>query len=167
VTTILERKTADRRIIQTSKEWLVAPEDGEWRLVWFDDRDDLTAAAEGFFGQVNAADGTSTLDGSITEFAHSASPLVNVANYTPWVFRGLQRQELLGAEVVAEDITKGEIATEFPRVVSWASPSELDTIAADNAVVAVRLRDERAGIEAFTQRWLLAPELDEWRVVGL
>jgi len=167
VTAILERKTADRKIIRTSLEWLVAPEDGEWRLVWFDDRDDLTAAAEGFYGQVNAADGTSMLDDSITEFTHSASPLVNVSNYTPWVIRGLQRQELLGTEVVAQDISRGEIASEFTPVVSWASRNELDAIVENNAVVALRLRDEQAGIDAFTQRWLLAPEYDEWRVVWL
>lgn len=167
VTTILDWRGANGAPVRISREWLVAPENGEWRLVWFDGRNDPLAAAEGFFSRVNAADGISTLDESIAEFTHSASPLVNASNYTPWLFRGLRRQELLGTEIIAADIARDEIASDFSPVVGWASENELDTIVEDNTVVAVRLRDEQAGIDAFTQSWLLAPEYDKWQVVWL
>lgn len=146
-------------------EWLVAPEDGAWRLVWVDDRNSPRAAARRFFRQVKAAETLEALDEPVAEWSHSLSPLVNVAEYTPWYFRGLRRQMLEGTAVVAENIDTGEIATEFAPVTNWASRDELDTIAEENAVVAVSLRDGQLGVEELEQLWLLAPDNGTWRLV--
>lgn len=148
-----------------AKEWLVAPEDGAWRLVWVDDRNSPRAAARAFFRQVTVAETLEALDEPVAEWSHSLSPLVNVAEYTPWYFRGLRRQTLEGTRIAAENIDAGEIAAEFAPVTNWASRDEIDTIAEENAVIAVSLRDEQLGIEELEQTWLLAPDNGEWRLV--
>ena len=48
---------------------------------------------------------------------------------------------------------------------NWASRDELDTIAEENAVVAVSLRDGQLGVEELEQLWLLAPDNGTWRLV--
>lgn len=150
-----------------AKEWLVAPEDGEWRLVWFRERESPRAAAREFFRQVKLADSFEALDRPVGDLSHSTSPLVNVAEYTPWYFRGLRRQELIRTSVVAENIDPSDIASEFTAFTSWASRDDLEAVAEANAVVALSLRDEALGIENFTQKWLTAPQFGEWRVVWL
>lgn len=146
-------------------EWLVAPEDDEWRLVWFDDRKSPEAAAREFFRQVTLAESLGALDDPVAERSHSASPLVNVAEYTPWYFRGLRRQELVQTHLVAENISSDEIASQFTPLLSWASRDEIGAIAEKNAVVALSLSDEYVGVSNFRQRWLMAPEDGEWRLV--
>ncbi|ELZ27742.1 hypothetical protein C475_07470 [Halosimplex carlsbadense 2-9-1] len=148
-----------------AKEWLVAPEDGEWRLVWFGERDSPEAAVREFFRQVALAETFEALDEPVADLSHSASPLVNVAEYTPWYFRGLRRQELDRTEVVTEDVESAAIASEFTSFVSWTSRDAIEDIAGENAVVATSLSDDQLGIETFEQRWLVAPEYGEWRVV--
>lgn len=148
-----------------AKEWFVAPEDGEWRLVWFDERESPEAAAREFFRQVKLAETLGALDRPVAKLSHSASPFVNVAEYTPWYFRGLRRQNLVRTNVVAENIDPGEIASQFTPFVGWASRDEIESIAEENVVVEMSLRDDEVGIEQFHQRWLVAPESGEWRVV--
>jgi hypothetical protein len=150
-----------------AKEWLVAPEDGEWRLVWFEERESPRAAAREFFRQVKSADSLEALDQPVGDLSHSTSPLVNVAEYTPWYFRGLRRQELVQTHVVAENVEPGEIASEFTAFTSWASRRDIEAVAGENAVVALSLRDEELGIENLTQKLLVAPEFEEWRIVWL
>jgi hypothetical protein len=150
---------------ELAKEWLVAPEGGEWRLVWFDERDAPGAAARRFFRSVALADSFEALDDPVDAQSHSASPLLNVAEYTPWYFRGIRRQSLRETEVVARNVDATEIAAEFGSFLSWASQDELAEIAGENAVVAMALRDADRGVEAFDQQWLLAPEYGDWRVV--
>jgi hypothetical protein len=146
-------------------EWLVAPEDGAWRLVWVDERNSPRAAARTFFRQVKTAETLAALDDPVAEWSHSLSPLVNVAEYTPWYFRGLRRQTLEGTTIAAENIDTGEIASEFAPVTNWASREEVDAIAEENAVVSVSLRDDQLGAEELEQPWLLAPENEQWRLV--
>lgn len=148
-----------------AKEWLVAPEDGEWRLVWFGERDSPEAAVREFFRQVALADSFEALDEPVADLSHSTSPLVNVAEYTPWKFRGIRRQDLGRTELVAENVEPARIASEFNSFVSWASRDEIEAIAEENAVVATSLSDGELGIETFEQRWLVAPEFGEWHVV--
>jgi hypothetical protein len=148
-----------------AKEWLVAPEDGEWRLVWFGERDSPEAAVREFFRQVTLADSFEALDEPVADLSHSASPLVNVAEYTPWYFRGIRRQELGRTDVVAENVDPARIASEFTSFVSWTSGDAIEDVAGENAVVATSLSDDQLGIETFQQRWLVAPEYGEWRVV--
>jgi hypothetical protein len=150
-----------------AKEWLVAPEDGAWRLVWFDERESPRAAAREFFRQVKSAESFAALDQPVGDLSHSTSPLVNVVEYTPWYFRGLRRQELVRTRVVTENIGPGEIASEFTAVTGWASRADIEEVAEENAVVALSLRDERLGIDTLTHKWLLAPEFGEWRIVWL
>ena len=150
---------------ELAKEWLVAPEGGEWRLVWFDERRAPRAAARQFFRSVALADSFEALDDPVDAQSHSESPLLNVAEYTPWYFGGIRRQSLLGTEVVARNVDATEIAAEFGSFLSWASRDELADVAGENAVVAMTLRDEEHGVEAFDQEWLLAPEFGDWRVV--
>jgi len=151
---------------RTTVDWLVVPEDGGWRLAWLDEVSGPRAVAEELYQTIDSIEqGYSTLDESIRTVTHSASPLRNAANYTPWLFNGLRRQELLGTEVVAKDLTKAEIAGEFSSIVGWTSESELDALAGDNAVVGLRLRDDDVGVQEFVDKWLLAPERDEWNVV--
>jgi hypothetical protein len=150
-----------------AKEWLVAPEDGEWRLVWFKERESPRAAARELFRQVKLADSLEALDRPIGDLSHSTSPLVNVVEYTPWYLRGLRRQKLVQTSVVAENIDPEEIASEFTAFINWASRNDVEAVAEENAVVALSLRDQELAIENFTQKVLLAPESGEWRVVWL
>jgi len=133
--------------------------------LWFDERNAPRAAARRFFRSVALADSFEALDDPVDAQTHSASPLVNVAEYTPWYFRGIRRQSLLGTEVVAEDVGATEIATEFGSLLGWTSRDELADITGRNAVVAMTLRDDELEVEPFDQKWLLAPESDDWRVV--
>ena len=158
-------ETADAAGGVFAKEWLAAPEDGEWRLVWFDERRGPEAAAREFFRQVKLAETLGALDRPVARLSHSASPLVNVAEYTPWYFRGLRRQELVQTDVVAEDIERSEIASQFTPVTSWASREEIEGITEENAVVEMSLSDGELEIENITQRLLMAPEYGEWRLV--
>lgn len=148
-----------------AKEWLVALEDGAWRLVWVDDRNSPRTAARTFFRQVTVAETLKALDEPVAEWSHSLSPLEHVAKYTPWYFRGLRRRTLEDTSIAAENIDTGEIANEFPPVTNWASRDEVDAIAEENAVVAVSLRDDQLGVEELEQTWLLAPDNGAWRLV--
>lgn len=148
-----------------AKEWLVAPEDGEWRLVWFGESEGPEVAVREFFRQAKGAESLGALDRALAERSHSDSPILNLTQYAPWYFRGLRRQELVRTEVAAEDVDVGEIASEFTPFVSWTSRDEIRAIAERNAVVAVSLSDDQLGVEGFTRSWLVAPEYGEWRVV--
>lgn len=152
---------------ELAKEWLVAPEDDSWRLVWFDERNSPDAAARRFSHLIKGAETLEALDEPVEEGSHSVSPLVNVAEYTPWYFRSLRRQDLVDAEVVAENIPVSEIASEFTPLINWASQDELEAIVTENAVVEMLLRDPRLEVERVEQRWLMAPDNDEWRLVWL
>lgn len=148
-----------------AKEWLVAPEDDEWRLVWFDDRNSPRAAAREFFRKVKQTEFAGQLDEPIGELAHPSSPLLNVVEYTPWYFRGIRRRDLVGTEVVAENIDTGEIVRQFDPVTSWLSQAEVESVAEENAVVAVTLRDDQLNVKEFEQEWLVATADGEWRLV--
>lgn len=145
--------------------WLVAPEDDAWRIVWFWEGTDPRAAVGAFVREVSSVAGSSVLDEPVETLSHRRSPLMNVAEYTPWVFDGLQRQTIVRAEVVAEDIDKRDIASEFTQFASWTTEDGIEAIAEENAVVSVSLQDDRLGIEQFEQQWLVAPDAGEWRVV--
>lgn len=149
---------------ELAKEWLLAPEDGNWRLVWFDDRNSPRAAVRRFFGQVSLTEYAGQLDDPVDTLTHPSSPLVNVAEYTPWYFSGIQRRELLGTEVVTENIAVSDIASEFDPITNFGSESSVEDIAEENAVVAVSLRDDQLDIEEFEQEWLTTPVNGEWRV---
>lgn len=146
-------------------EWLVAPEDGEWRVVWPTSRNSPGAAARRFFREVSQTEFAGQLEEPVAELTHSSSPLVNIADYNPWYFRGLRRQELAQTEVVAQNVGVGRIASRFGPLVSWASKGEIEAIAEENAVVAVSLSDDQLDSGEFDQQWLVAPDSGEWRVV--
>lgn len=150
---------------ELAKEWLVAPENDEWQLVWLGPRNSPRAATRKFFRQVSQTEFAGQLDELIEELVYPSSPLLNVAAYTPWYFRGIQRRELVGTDVVAKDISAGELASEFDPVTNWPSKTNLDAITDENAVVAVSLRDDQIDAEEFEQEWLLATTGGEWRVV--
>jgi len=146
-------------------EWLVAPEDGEWRLAWFDERNSPRAAVRRFFREVNAAGSFEALDDPVDDRSHSVSPLPNLVEYNPRFFAGLRRQELVGTEVAAENLDAGELADRFGLLASWARRAEVEAVAGENAVVAVSLRDDSLGVGEFVQEWLVAPDRGEWRAV--
>jgi hypothetical protein len=150
---------------RVAKEWLVAPEDGEWRLVWFDDRNSPRAAVRGFFRRVNAADSFEALDEPVAELSHPASPLFSLVEYNPRFFAGLRRQEFTGTEVTAADLEAGTLADRFGLFASWARRAELEAVAGENAVVSVSVRDDELSVGELAQEWLVAPEAGEWRVV--
>jgi len=152
---------------ELAKEWLVAPEDGAWRLVWFDEPNGPAAGARRAFRAIRGADSVSALDDPVAEVAHSASPLENVAAYAPWYFRGIRRQELVRARIADRNLGVEAIAGEFAGLTGWASRDELAAVAEDNAVVALRLNDPELDVTGIEQRWLLAPEFGEWRLVWL
>jgi hypothetical protein len=150
-----------------AKEWLVAPEDGRWRLVWFRGRNSPRATAREFFREVATAGSFEALDEPIAELSHRRSPLVNVAEYTPWVFAGLRRQTLVRTEVAATDIDKRGIAGRFRPFASWTTRDGIEAIAEENAVVTVTVRDEQLALDEVDQEWLLAPDAGEWRLVWI
>ena len=145
-------------------EWLVAPEDGEWRLVWVGDRNGPRAAVREFFRQVKSAEG-GRLDESVAELSHSASPLPYVADYAPRFFAGVRRQDLGQTEVVAENVDSAAIAERFGLLVNWTRRAEMDALTGENAVVTVSLRDDLLEVGDFVQEWLVAPDYGEWAVV--
>jgi hypothetical protein len=150
---------------RVAKEWLVAPDDGEWRLVWFDDRNSPRAATRGFLRQVNAADSIEALDDPVDDLTHSVSPLVNLVEYNPRFFTGLRRQAFTGTEVVGQDLDAGALADRFGLFANWARRADIEAVAGENAVVAVSLRGDDLDVEGFTQDWLVAPDSEEWLVV--
>jgi hypothetical protein len=150
-----------------AKEWLVAPEDGTWRLVWFQGRNSPRATAREFFREVTTAGSFEALDEPIEELSHELSPLVNAAEYTPWLFAGLRRQTLVRTEVAATDIGKREIASGFAPVASWTTRDGIETIAEENAVVAVTVRDGQLALDEVVREWLVAPDAGEWRLVWI
>jgi hypothetical protein len=152
---------------RVTKEWLVAPEDGEWRLVWFDGRNSPRAAVREFVREVNVAGSIEALDDPVDDRSHRVSPLPSVVEYNPRFFAGLRRQELAGTEVVARNLDAGGLADRFGLFVNWARRADITAIAGENAVVAVSLRDDSIGAGEFVQEWLVAPETGEWRVVWL
>ena len=150
---------------ELATEWLVAPDDGAWRVVWPDSRNSPRAAVRRFFRQITQTEYPGQLTEPISELSHSSSPLANIADYTPWYFRGLRRQQLRRTEVTAENIDIRTIATTFTPIISWAQKSEVEAIAEQNAVVDVSLSDDRVDVAEFDQQWLVAPDDGEWRVV--
>lgn len=150
---------------RVAKEWLVAPEDGEWRLVWFDDRNSPRAAVRQFFREVNVAESFEALDEPVDDRSHGVSPLPTLVEYNPRFFAGLRRQELTGSEVVAENLDPGALAGRFGLFINWARRADIEPVAGENAVVAVSLRDDYLGTGGFVQEWLVAPEDGEWRLV--
>lgn len=146
-------------------EWLVAPENGAWRLVWFGTRNGPRAAARRVFRRIKQAESFEALDDPIAAGTHSVSPLVNVVEYTPWYFRGLRRRTLTRTAVRAENVGTETIVSEFTPFADWASREEVESIAGENAVVAMTLQDERLGVEEFDRSWLVAPDRGEWQVV--
>lgn len=159
--------TTTPEIGELAKNWLVAPEDGAWRLVWFDDPSGPAAGARRAFRAIRNADSLSALDDPVTEIAHSVSPLENVTAYAPWYFRGIRRQELVRARVADRNLDVGAIAGEFGGLTGWASRDDLAAVAENNAVVTLTLDDPELDVDGIESRWLLAPEFEKWRLVWL
>jgi hypothetical protein len=148
-------------------EWLVAPENGRWRLVWPDARNSPEAAVRGLFRQVVAAESVAGLADGVAEFSHSASPLPDLAADNPEFLDGTRGQRLLGTSVVAADVGLERIADEFTVFAGWADDSTLETVAEENAVIGLTLTDDDSAAETVVREWLVAPDDGEWRVVWL
>jgi len=146
------------------REWLVAPEDGDWQLVWVDSGNTPQAITRRFIQTIASVDSFEAADDPVGRLSHSVSPLFSLVEYNPWFFGGLQRQELLGTRLGASDLDSGELVRRFGLLASWMDEADIDTIAGDNAVVEVTMADDELDTTVELE-WLLAPEGGEWSVV--
>jgi hypothetical protein len=149
-----------------AKEWLVAPENGRWRLAWPTTRNSPEASVRGLFRQVVSAESVTGLVDGVTEFAHSVSPLPALVADNPEFLDGTRRQRLVATAVDAENVGVELISDEFTPFADWADESDVETVAEENAVVALSFADE-SGAETVVREWLVAPDDGEWRVVWL
>jgi hypothetical protein len=146
------------------REWLVAPEDGDWRLVWVDSGNTPQAITRRFVQTIASVDSSEAADDPVDRLSHSVSPLFSLVEYNPWFFGGLRRQELLETRLAASDLDSSELVGRFGLLASWMDESDIDTIAGDNAVVEVTMVDDE--LDATVElEWLLAPEVGQWSVV--
>jgi len=146
------------------KEWLVAQEDGDWRLVWVDSGNTPQTITRRFIQTIASVDSFEAADEPVGRLSHSVSPLFSLVEYNPWFFGGLRRQELRGTKPGASDLDSSELVCRFGLLASWMDEADIDTIAGDNAVVEVILADDELDTTVELE-WLLAPEGGEWSVV--
>jgi len=146
------------------RDWLVAPEDGDWRLVWVDSGNTPQVITRRFIQTIASVDSIEAADDPVGRLSHSVSPLFSLVEYNPWFFGGLRRQELLRTRLGASELDSGELVRRFGLLASWMDKADIDTIAGDNAVVEVTMADDELDTTVELE-WLLAPEGGEWSVV--
>lgn len=149
-------------------EWLVAPEDGEWRLVWFDERNGPEAVVRRYYRRAAAAEDEAAFARQVAALSHGASPLPLVAESameTPGSLFAAPRQELVGTEIVATDVEMERILAVSDFLAGALTAEELAAIAEENALVAATVVDDRLESGRFVREWLVATDGDEWRLV--
>jgi len=129
-----------------------------------DDPDGPAAAVEEYYRRASASEDSEAFADTVIAIAHPTSPLSRVAEDVPMAFDATVRQELSETAVVTEDLSADEIRSISRFLSSSLSDEEIESLAAENAVVSATVVDGEGDETEF--RWLVATDNDGvWRVV--
>ncbi|RLM68176.1 hypothetical protein DVK05_10490 [Halorubrum sp. Atlit-8R] len=146
-------------------EWLVATDDGEWRVVWPGEPEGPVTVVREYYRRAGEADDADAFADDVAALSHPASPLGEVAADVPGLFDGAREQEIVSAEVVARDVDAERVRSVSDFFSGAVDDEAIETVAAENAVVAVTVAD--ADGDEFELEWLVATDDGEWRLVWL
>ena len=149
------------------KEWLVAPENGDWRLVWFDRRDSPQTVVRQYYRSATDVDRPKEFAADVTTLAHSASPLPELVDDVPSAFAGLRQYELETTELVAENVDTDDILNRSDFLAASLTEDEVAAIARENAIVEATLEGTTRESGRDSQEWLVATDEGAWRLVWL
>jgi hypothetical protein len=129
-----------------------------------DDPDGPASAVEEYYRRASASEDAEAFAEDMIAVAHPASPLSRVAEDVPMAFDATVRQELSATAVVAEDLSADEIRSISGFLSASLTDPEIESLAAENAVVSATVVDDAGDETEFS--WLVATDDDgEWRVV--
>ncbi|EMA70461.1 hypothetical protein [Halorubrum distributum] len=120
-------------------------------------------AVEAYYRRASASEDAEAFAADVTALAHPFSPLSRIAEDVPMAFDAVIRQELSDPAVVGEDISADEIRSISGFLAASLTDEEIESIAAENAVVSATVIGGDGG--EFERRWLVATDDDEWRLV--
>ena len=146
-------------------EWLVATDDGEWRVVWPGAPEGPVAVVREYYRRAGEAESAAAFAEDVAALTHHASPLGGVAADVPGLFDGARRQRLVEAEVVARDVDAERVRSVSAFFSGAVDDEAIETVAAENAIVSVTVAGEDG--DEFELEWLVAPDDGEWRLVWL
>jgi len=142
--------------------WLVATDDDEWRVVWPGEPEGPATVVREYYRRASEADDAEAFADDIAALAHPASPLGEVAADVPGLFDGAREQEIIAVEVVARDVDAERVRSVSDFFAGAVDDEAIETVAAENAVVAVTVADDG---DEFELEWLVATDGGEWRLV--
>jgi len=146
-------------------EWLVATDDGEWRVVWPGEPEGPVTVVREYYRRANASEDSEAFADEVAALAHPASPLGEVAADVPSLFDGARRQEVVEAGVAARDVDAERVRAVSDFFGASADDEAIEAVTAENAIVSVTVAD--ADGEEFAVEWLVATHDGEWRLVWL
>jgi len=120
-----------------------------------------------YYRRANAADTDRAFAEAVPELAHSLSPLPRVAEDIPGALGEARGLAVVDGAVVERDVGAERIRGISEFLAGSLSDADTDTLAGDNAVVAVTLEAERVVGGRLAKEWLVAPEDGAWRLVWL
>lgn len=129
------------------------------------DADDPAAVVGEYYRRAGAAGDAEAFADDVRDLAHGASPLSRLAEDVPMAFDATLRQELADAAVVAEDVSADRIRSISDFLAASLDDAEVESIAAENAVVSAIVADDGVDGGEFELRWVVATDDDEWRLV--
>lgn len=145
--------------------WLVATDDGEWRVVWPGEPEGPVTVVREYYRRAGEAEDAAAFADDVRALSHPASPLREVAADVPGLFDGARRQEIVEATVVARDVDAERVRGVSDFFSAAADEETVEAVAAENAVVSVTVADGDG--DEFELEWLVATADDEWRLVWL
>lgn len=146
-------------------EWLVAPEDGAWRLVWFELAGGPETVVEEYYRRAGRAASLEAFADDVERLSHSRSPLRDVVESAPTILGGAETQTLVSTDTAERDIGPRQMLNRSEFFAESVTDEDLRAFASENAIVSATLRTDRAGVRAFQTQWLVAPDGGEWRLV--
>lgn len=129
------------------------------------DADGPVAVVEEYYRRASATDDSDAFADDVRALSHGASPLVDLANDVPMAFDDTLRQELIEAEVVAEDLSAERLRVVSDFFTGSVTDEQIETLAAENAVVSATVADADAPDGELVFEWFVAPEDGAWRLV--
>ena len=129
------------------------------------DSDGPTAVVEEYYRRASASEDSEAFADDVNDLAHRSSPLSRLATDVPMAFDATLRQELADATVVAEDVSADRIRAISGFLAASLDDAEVESIAAENAVVSAIVADDGVEGGEFELRWLVATDGGEWRLV--
>ncbi|SNR52903.1 hypothetical protein SAMN06266787_103145 [Halorubrum ezzemoulense] len=121
------------------------------------------AAVEAYYRRASASEDAEAFAADVPALAHPVSPLSTLAEDVPMAFDTTVRQELADAAVVEENVSADRIRSISGFLSASLTDEELESIAAENAVVSATIVGGDGG--EFERRWLVATDDGEWGVV--